>query len=361
MRAGLRQGNPGSAHAKDPSSSDYHRAGVSLDTHAIEVVHGRVDEALARDLVSFWTSRGALDQAAARERLAQVVCVLRDRRGQIAGVNSAYPAAVPQIGGRTFWIYRSYLPDVPPEAWPAMANHAFLALQAGYRRTDGGPVGVCWAIDDPDRLAQHPEALWLWPVSMYAGYLPDGRQLRIRYFEGSVVGAPRPVVDFGTGVDRAYRIDVFGEQAAVGADAVVELWSREGALEPDEARRRVDEVLLVATHESGPEPVAVATAYIDRNEQLGMDLWHLRAFVAEAHRFTRTGWTMLMIARDHLQQRFVGGQDVRAGGIVLELENEGLMHRFDEAIWLPADFTYIGENARGDHVRVHFFPGALAP
>jgi hypothetical protein len=27
----------------------------------------------------------------------------------------------------------------------------------------------------------------------------------------------------------------------------------------------------------------------------------------------------------------------------------------------PTDFTFIVENQRGDHVRVHYFPGALAP
>jgi hypothetical protein len=28
---------------------------------------------------------------------------------------------------------------------------------------------------------------------------------------------------------------------------------------------------------------------------------------------------------------------------------------------MPTDFWYIGGNERGDHVRVHYFPGALAP
>jgi len=197
-------------------------------------------------------------------------------------------------------------------------------------------------------------------VSFYAGYLPDGRQLRARYFEGSVVGPPRPVIDFGTGIDTSYRIDVFDEQEAVDAAAVIDLWTREGAMPPDEAQRRVDELLLVAT-QGAAEPVAVATAYLERNAQLGMELWYVRVFVAEEHRFTRVGWTTMMIARDHLQRRFMGGQDSRGAGVVLELENEGLMSRFDEAIWLPADFTFIGENQRGDHVRVHYFPGATVP
>jgi hypothetical protein len=241
-----------------------------------------------------------------------------------------------------------------------MANHAFLALQGEYRRTEAGPIGVCWLVDDADFLELHPEALWLWPVCFYAGYLADGRQVRIRYFEGSVIGRPRTVVDFGTTVDRSYRIDVFSEQDTVDAAAVIDLWEREGAVRGPEAERRVGEVLLVATQGS-PEPVAVATAYVEHNAHLRMDLWYLRVFVAEAHRFGRVGWTMMMIARDYLQRRFMGGQDTRAGGVVLELENEGLMRRFDEGFWLPSEFAWIGKNQRGDHVRVHYFPGALAP
>jgi hypothetical protein len=33
----------------------------------------------------------------------------------------------------------------------------------------------------------------------------------------------------------------------------------------------------------------------------------------------------------------------------------------NKALWLPADFTFIGENELGAHVRVHWFPGARVP
>jgi hypothetical protein len=319
-----------------------------------------MSEECADELLAFWESEGALDRSSARERLREVVCVLRDREGAVAGVNSVFQANVDAVGSRSFWIHRSFLPRLGPEVWPAMANHAFLALQGEYRRTEAGPIGLCWLVDDAERLEQHREALWLWPVCFYAGYLGDGRQVRIRYFEGAVIGRPRTVVDFGTTVDHSYRIDVISEQDTVDAAAVIDLWAREGAVTGPEAERRVGEVLLVATQGS-PEPVAVATAYVQHNAQLRMDLWYLRVYVAEAHRFGRVGWTMMMIARDYLQRRFMGGQDTRAGGVVLELENEGLMRRFDEAFWLPSEFAWIGKNQRGDHVRVHYFPGALAP
>jgi hypothetical protein len=56
----------------------------------------------------------------------------------------------------------------------------------------------------------------------------------------------------------------------------------------------------------------------------------------------------------------VSGADTRAAGIVFEVQNEGLK-LINDATWLPTDFTFIGESRRGDHVRVHYFPGAVAP
>ena len=105
------RGDPsGVAHAPLPDADRRRRnrdKGVS--GFAIEVVRGRIDDDLAAELISFWTAAGVLDEAAARERLDQVVCVLRDGDGGIAGVNSVFDQRVELIGGRRFWIYRSYL------------------------------------------------------------------------------------------------------------------------------------------------------------------------------------------------------------------------------------------------------------
>jgi hypothetical protein len=327
----------------------------------VEVVRGRLDDDLAAQLVTFWAREGVLDEATARERLPDVVCVLRSADGAVAGVNSVYAADVPPIG-RTFWIYRSTLaPEAHSAAAPAMVHSAFNALQSEFDPSASGPVGLCVLVEDREEIERRPEAQWLWPWLMYAGYLGDGRQVRIRYFDAALIGEPRQPMDFGTALDRRYRIDLFAEQDAVDADAVIDLWAREGAVPPEVANRRVHEVLLVATLEGSRELVAVSTAYLERNPQLRMDLWYLRSFVAVAHRMTRVGWALGLIARDHLQRRFVGGQDLRGAGALFEIENEGLMRRFGEAVWLPQDFTFIGENARGQHVRVHFFPGATVP
>ena len=331
---------------------------MSPDEGTVEVVRGRITDALAGEILGFWAREGALDETAGRRRLPDVVCVLRDGAGQIAGVNSVYRAELEGISGREFWVYRSFLAPAAAGSWAAMVSGAYRALDAEFDPARPGPIGLALLLDDP--AERGPEAEWAWPRALYAGHLGDGRQLRIRYFSGARVGTPRPVVDFGMVLDRNYRIEPFAEQDAVAGDAVVDLWTREAGIPPDEARRRLEELLLVATV-GGGEPVAVSTAYLEHNEQLGLDMWYFRAFVAPAHRATRVGWSLMVVGRDRLKARYVGGQDTRGHGIVLEVENEMLKQYFDHGLWYPADFTFIGENERGDHVRVHFFPGALAP
>lgn len=161
-------------------------------------------------------------------------------------------------------------------------------------------------------------------------------------------------------LEEGYRIDVFEEQDAVAPEDVLALWEREGAINRDKAELRIHEVHLVATHEAG-DIAGVSTAFLKRSPQLRMDLWHYRAFVPDAHRMSNVAVNLAVTGREHLERRFVSGHDPRGAGIIYEVENEGLKRSFNDAIWYPADVAFIGENERGDHVRVRYFPGALAP
>jgi hypothetical protein len=326
----------------------------------IEIVRGRLSEERSGQVLAFWERESRLDAAEARRRLGEIVCIAVDDGGEVIGVNSVYDAAVDLLAGHRMWVYRNLLTEAAADMWAPMINTAWKALDAEFRPEVPGPLGLAVPVGDPDRLARMPDADSLWPKLVYAGRMGDA-QLRIRYFGGARLGEPRPIDDYAFALeDRGHRIHVFAEQDAITADDVVELWTREGAMAPDEARRRVGEVLLVATDAAG-EPVGVATAYLERNAQLGLDLWYFRAFVTAEHRATKVGASLLLVARDHLQARFVAAQDQRGAGVVLEVENEMLKRYFDYAWWSGSDFTFIGHNERGNHVRVHFFPGAAAP
>jgi hypothetical protein len=332
----------------------------------IDVVRGRMSDERADQLLRFWSTGGGPDEGEAQRRLDEVVCVLLDGAGEIAGANSVYPQDVPLIGGRLFWIYRSLLRPEASSAHPDMIDAAFAALEEEFEPTVGGPIGLCAIVADRDEMERHPEAVWPDTQLMFAGCLEDGRQVRIRYFDGAAIGpglpnsptlAETPATQY-TLEDR-YRIEPLGEASGVTPDDVLALWDREGALPPAEAQRRVHEVLLVAV-ERAEGVVGVSSAYLRRNRRLRMDLWHFRLMVARAHRRSNLALLLAVRVRDLLERRFVTGEDTRAAGIIYEVENEGLKRHFNGALWPRTDFTFIGENERGDHVRVHYFPGALA-
>jgi hypothetical protein len=326
----------------------------------IEVVRGRLTGERAEQLVRFWTGHGALDEAAARERLTEVVCVLLDDADEIVGVNSVFPSGVDRVGGRTFWIYRNFLSPGVSDAAAAMIRAAFSALEAEFDASGDGPIGLCVLVAEPAEMQRRPEAEWADPAMIYAGYLADGRQVRIAYFRQARIAPGESRVMASWDLEGRYRAHLFPEQEAVDAQAVIDLWAREGVVGAEEAQRRVDEMLFIATDEAG-DPVGISSVYLQHNEQLRMDLWYYRVFVAAAHRQSNIGVALSMMARDHLQDRFVTGQDQRAAGMIMEIENEGLKRAYNLALWLPTEFRFMGENERGDHVRVRYFPGALAP
>ncbi|HTX30253.1 MAG TPA: hypothetical protein VMD09_02655 [Solirubrobacteraceae bacterium] len=155
------------------------------DAFTIETVRGQLDRHRADELLTFWLERRALTSLEARRRLPEVVCAMR-LEGALVGSSSVYATNVALIGGRRFWVYRSVLDQVVAEHAPAMIRATFNALAAEFDGADGSPVGLC-VLARPALRRQRPEAEWSDPRMLYAGYLPEGLQLRIAYFDGAVI------------------------------------------------------------------------------------------------------------------------------------------------------------------------------
>jgi hypothetical protein len=332
----------------------------------IEVVRGRLEPATAEELVGFWAEQGVLFGEDARRRLPEVVCVLRED-GRIAGVSSVAAAEVPAVSGRRFWVYRSLLPGAAAELAPAMIRGTFRALDAEFDGEPGSPIGLCVLLGDAEQGQRRSEAQWLDPPMVYAGYLGDGRQVRIGYFEDAAItrGGQRasPIeiqLASGWALEGGHHVSVFAQQDMVTSADVTEMWVRERALPAEEARRRVDELLSVGTDQHG-RLAGVSTAYLQRHDQLHADMWFIRVFVAAGHRRFDLSTALALVGRDHLLRRHFSGEDRRGLGLIFEVQHEGYKLNAPHALWYPTHFTFIGENPRGDHVRVHYFPGALAP
>lgn len=160
-------------------------------------------------------------------------------------------------------------------------------------------------------------------------------------------------------LEGGYTVEVF-PAAGVAAQDIRDLWIREGALDAEEAERRVSEVRLVAL-DPDREPVGVCTTYLARNEQLRAELWHMRVFVAAAHRHQYITYSFARILSEHMIKRYVSGTDRRGIGLLIEIESELLKSTVREGVSPHGEFVFIGEDAQGRHLRVRYFPGALAP
>lgn len=156
-----------------------------------------------------------------------------------------------------------------------------------------------------------------------------------------------------------YRIELFGAQDRVGQEDVIELWEREGVVGAAEAGRRVHEVLAIGV-QADDGLVAVSTAYLQRSRQLRMTFWYVRVFVSTEHRMGNLAFRLLLTTRDHLRELYESGRDTRAAGVMVEVQNRGLSGYLTNATW-RSDFTFVGQNSGGDQMRVHYFPGAVAP
>jgi hypothetical protein len=151
----------------------------------IEVVRGRMDESASDELLAFWTERGTGGGDVER-RLAEAVLVLRGGDGRIAGASGVAAERIPFVAGREFWVYRTALePGVPLDWFMPMLAATFDALAEERAATGTGPAGVFLSLGSRELIERHREFVWPEPRFMYVGYLAEGGQARLRYFEGA--------------------------------------------------------------------------------------------------------------------------------------------------------------------------------
>ena len=163
--------------------------------------------------------------------------------------------------------------------------------------------------------------------------------------------------------DSRYRLIPLAEAGEIAEQDVIDFWVREDAMPEEVARKRVGEVGVVAI-EAGTL-VAVSTVYLRHSERLRAQMWHLRAFVATEHRRSALAAHLVRENRQRLEDAYVSGEDTRAPGILMEVENP-VLKAWNDAVWevdwsAGKRYVFIGENEKGDHVRVYYFQGATLP
>lgn len=329
----------------------------------IEIVRGTLSGERADAVAGFLAEHAGVEEAAARRDLDRVVCVALAPDGVLCGVSSVVSAVVPLVGGVRLWLHGGVTSHGADAAEDELIAAGFAALEDEFEPEGRGPIGLCQVISDRDRLGG--EAVCPRTGLIHAGFLEDGSQVRIRFFAEASIGprqtplAPAAERARPPELDGRYRIEPLAE-SSVSADDVLALWARERALPPSQAARRVHEVELVAVDERDGV-VGVSSSYLQRNPRLRMDMRHFRAFVAREHRSSSIASLLTLRGCERLERAYVTGEDTRAAGVLSEVENDLLKRFRNEARWAATGLTYLGENERGDHIRVRYFPGARVP
>ena len=82
---------------------------ITCQDYALESVYGEMNPHLTRVFVAFWTNNQAInDPQEAERRVAEVVCVARNREGEIVGVNSVYEGTLGEPP-RPYYFYRLFI------------------------------------------------------------------------------------------------------------------------------------------------------------------------------------------------------------------------------------------------------------
>lgn len=337
------------------------------------MIQSAVEDRLADELVRFWVSLGALTDDDARARVAEVTAVLRDRAGIIVGTCSFASEPVPLLSDRRLLQYRSFLADVVTDDESDTLFDAAFQTAAAARGDDdhldaydpGLTIGV-FTVADEVTWRRRRELIWPRSGLRHAGFLPDGRQLRVRFFPRSLVIEPMPgrlvlpdTFEWHTvfPLDPKYTLRPFEPE---DAPSVLAMWAAHpGAVPDDVAPNRVDEAVVVATDEHG-EVVGVITAFVKRAEWLQLDLLALRAFVARDHRRSNVYIHLGQAVRKELNDRYVSGADRRAVGILTEMEHEARA-MMPTAVAIGSGISFVAVRPDGALVRAEYFDDAVLP
>jgi hypothetical protein len=153
----------------------------------------QVTPGLEQELVVFWCEHNAIaDEALARSRAAQAVCIVRDGNGSIRGVATAVVRVLPRLR-QPMYYFRMFFS-------PALRGHRqFLPVYRSARRIlqehnasleRAESLGLLVEVEN-DKLAKaYPRAYEPAFDATFIGYSPRGLQLRVSYFEGAELLPP---------------------------------------------------------------------------------------------------------------------------------------------------------------------------
>jgi hypothetical protein len=170
--------------------------------------------------------------------------------------------------------------------------------------------------------------------------------------DNSLKGAP----DSGDGI----KIENVWQQDSETKKEVIDFWLREKVVPAvDNVLERADQVVMVARDPEG-NIAGVCTAYIKYLPSLLNNFYYYRSYVSHSYRHQGLASDLIRQSRKFFNKLFQEGQETKAIGIYLEIENDYLK-QIKKTIWWRGieNFVFIGIDKRGSHHRISYFDNAV--
>ena len=163
-------------------------------------------------------------------------------------------------------------------------------------------------------------------------------------------------------------VRVWPEPSEEVRDEVVRFWLAVGAITDLATAKERSRQLLVVARDMAGQVAGVSTAVRMLVDQLGLECFYYRTFIApdarvRGLRSTRLGWRIFHESYRLLDERFAQGNDREVLGLYAEVENASIMRHRNEAVWKDdgMNFVFIGRTTGGQHKRVWYFSDARIP
>lgn len=167
------------------------RAPVTFD---VSPVWKQVTPQLKDEVLAFWKQNRAIgDPDRAQQRADEVVCIARGGDGELCAISTAVVRVLPRLLQPLYYYRLFFARSVRGQGQVIpFFNRAREVLQA-YNASLPEPesLGVLLELESRYLAAYHKDAYIPEAGSAFIGYSPRGLQLRVSYFEGAQLLAPR--------------------------------------------------------------------------------------------------------------------------------------------------------------------------
>jgi hypothetical protein len=154
----------------------------------------RSDAKIEADAIAFWDRLDILPEGVSAAQRAKELVLVAYRGDQIVGVVTAELGILPQVRERLAMLRGAVDPEF-------RRTHVGFAMLLGARKTleswssehpDERLAGLGAIVESPDLLARQAQPFW--PLSKFGvvGFLADGRQVRVSWFENFRLGQGTP-------------------------------------------------------------------------------------------------------------------------------------------------------------------------